>query len=72
MTTYHLFTRTEYADPLQRQGTFEFDGVPGLDDLPVERSDDWLEVVLIPADEVTWVLRDGDLVTEAETPEVVA
>ena len=69
--TYHLFTRSDYAEPLQRHTTFQFDGLPALEDLPVDRADDWLEVVVVPADEVTWVLRGGDLVTEAETPEVV-
>lgn len=71
MRTYHLFTRTEYVEPLQRQAVFEFDGVPDLEDLPVEPSDDWLEVVLAPADEMTWVLRDADLVIGAEAAEVV-
>jgi hypothetical protein len=70
--TFHLYTRTAYADPLERQATFDADETPGLDDLPVARSDDWLEVVLVPDAAMTWVLRDADLVTEVETPEVVS
>jgi hypothetical protein len=70
--TFHLYTRTDYDDPLERQATFDADQVPGLDDLPVDRSGDWLEVVLVPDDAVIWVLRDAELVTEPETPEVVA
>lgn len=72
MPTFHLYTRTDYADPLERQATFDADAAPGLHDLPVERSDAWLEAVIIPDDAITWVLRDADLVTEVEAPEVVA
>jgi hypothetical protein len=68
---FHLYTRTDYADPLERQATFEADEAPGLDDLPVDRSEDWLEVMLIPDDAITWVLRDADLVTEVQTAEVL-
>lgn len=72
MPTYHLYTRIDYADPLERQATFDAEEAPDLDKLPVERSKDWLEVVLIPDNDMTWVLRDADLVTEVETPGVVA
>jgi hypothetical protein len=70
--TFHLYTRNDYADPLERQATFEADEAPALEDLPVDRSDDWLEVVLVPDDAMIWVLRDADLVTEPQTPEVLA
>jgi hypothetical protein len=70
--TFHLYARTDYADPLERQATFDADQVPTLDEVPIDRSDDWLEVVLVPDDAITWVLRDADLVTRVETPEVVA
>lgn len=72
MPTFHLYARTDYAEPLERQATFEADEAPSLDQLPVERSEDWLEVVLVPDAAITWVLRDADLVTSVETPEVVA
>ncbi|MFA9430262.1 hypothetical protein [Egicoccus sp. AB-alg2] len=62
--TYHLYVRTAYADPLERLTSFEHDGVPRLEDLPVEVDPAWLEAVLIPDEAITWVLRDGDLVTE--------
>jgi hypothetical protein len=68
MTTFHLFSRNAYADPLERVTTFEHDGTPGLDDLPVDRDPDWLEVVVIPDDALTWVLHEGSLVTDVPLP----
>ncbi|WP_052665972.1 hypothetical protein [Nitriliruptor alkaliphilus] len=71
MPTFHLYTRTEYAEPLERLATFDAPRAPSLEDLPVDRSEGWLEVVLVPDDAITWVLRDADLVTHVEAPEVV-
>jgi hypothetical protein len=70
--TYHLYVRNDYAEPLARFATFEHDTVPTLDDLPVERDPDWLEVVVVPDEAITWVLRDADLVTESAPEEVPA
>jgi hypothetical protein len=70
--TYHLYVRNEYAEPLARVATFEHDAVPTLDDLPVDRDPGWLEVVVIPDEAITWVLRDADLVTEPTAEEVPA
>lgn len=69
--TYHLFARHEYAEPLELVVTFEHDGTPTLDDLP-DRDAAWLEVAIIAADDVTWILRDGDLVTAVIDVEVPA
>jgi hypothetical protein len=68
MTTFHLFSRTAYADPLERVTTFEHDGTPGLDDLPVGRDPAWLEVVVVPDDALTWVLCGGSLVPDVPLP----
>jgi hypothetical protein len=71
MATYHLYVRSEYAEPLQRHATFEHDGQPTLDDLP-DRDEGWLEVVVVPDDAITWVLRGADLITHEQTVEVSA
>jgi hypothetical protein len=70
--TYHLYVRNEYAEPLARLASFEHGDVPTLDDLPVDRDPDWLEVVIIPDEAITWVLKDADLVTEPTAEEVPA
>lgn len=64
MATFHVFARTAYADPLTRIDTVEAATAPERGDLA--RGDEaWLELVVIPDDAVTWVLRDGDLVAPA-------
>lgn len=62
MATYMVFGRTEYAQPLALLSTVEADAPPQVDDLDV--GEDWLELVLVPSDDVIWVLRDGNLVVE--------
>lgn len=65
--TYHLFARSEYADPLALVATFDCDHVPTLADLP-ERDASWLEVAVMAIGDVTWILRDGDLITAIDAP----
>lgn len=54
---YLVFARTAYADPLALVTTVTLDGAPTVDELGVGH--DWLELVVVPADEVIWILRDG-------------
>lgn len=67
--TYLVFTRTEYAQPLEYLETIEAEpGQVSLADIP--RGDEgWLEVMLVPETAMTWVLRDADLVVAAEVAE---
>jgi len=54
---YLVFGRTAYAEPLALVTTVEASS-PTVAELGV--GDDWLELVAIPADEVIWILRDGE------------
>jgi hypothetical protein len=64
MAAYLVFGRTEYARPLALLTTVEADAQPRTADLGVGA--DWLELVLVPSDEVIWILRDGALVAGGE------
>jgi len=55
---YLVFGRTEYAEPLALVTIVEAAPTPTVDDLGV--GGDWLELVLVPADEIIWILRDGE------------
>jgi hypothetical protein len=60
MARYVIFGRHAYAEPLEQVGDVELAG-----DLTVDAAglgDDWLELVLIPAEEIIWIERDGELV----------
>lgn len=57
---YMVFGRTEYAEPLSLVSTVEAAGQPDLHDLGVGTG--WLELVLVPADEIIWIQRDGEMV----------
>lgn len=65
MAVLHVYARTAYAEPLEHVG--DVDDGPGevtIDEAtggPGEHGD-WLEVAVIPADAVVWVIRDGELV----------
>lgn len=61
---YLVCGRTDYAQPLALVRTVEAARPPALDDLGV--GGDWLELVLVPAEAIIWILRDG------ETTEVTA
>lgn len=71
MALHHVYTRTEYGEPLARLGGVESDDTPDLDTaaaLEPEHAEDghevdrdWLEVVAIADDALVWVIRDGDL-----------
>ncbi len=57
---YLVFGRTAYAEPLGLLTTVQADTVPMLDDLDVGAA--WLELVLVPADEIVWIVRNGETV----------
>jgi hypothetical protein len=58
VTVEHLvFGRTDYAAPLAFVTRVHAASTPTLDDLEV--GTDWLELVVIPAAAIIWVLRDG-------------
>lgn len=63
MREFMVFGRTEYAEPLALVTTVQAASPPGVADL--DTGGDWLELVLVPADKVIWILRDGDLVATA-------
>ncbi len=63
---YLVFGRTEYAEPLALVTTVETASTPTVDALGVGR--DWLELVLVPADEILWILRDGHAVDRRKAP----
>ena len=54
---YLVFGRTEYAEPLALVTTVEAASTPTVDYLGI--GGDWLELTLVPADEIIWILRDG-------------
>ncbi len=56
---YLVFGRTEYAQPLALLTTVRSDAVPTLDDLDV--GTDWLELAVVPAEELIWIVRDGEM-----------
>jgi hypothetical protein len=64
MPTFHLFARTEWAQPLTRIDSVEAADTPDLGAFGTA-ADAWLEAVVIPASAMTWVLKDGDLVAPA-------
>ena len=63
---YLVFGRTEYAEPLALVTTVETASTPTVDALGV--GSDWLELVLVPADEILWILRDGHAVDRRKAP----
>jgi hypothetical protein len=59
MATYLVFGRTEYAEPLALVSTVEATAPPAIEELDI--GNEWLELVLVPADKAIWVLRGGDI-----------
>jgi hypothetical protein len=68
VATYHVFARSAYADPLGHVTEVELDELPSLETLPVDRDPTWIELVVIPDDDIHWVIRDGRLVVTQEVP----
>lgn len=57
MARYLIYGRTEYPEPLEQVGEIDWDGVGSAAEAGV--GTDWLELVLIPAEDVVWLQRDG-------------
>jgi hypothetical protein len=66
MTTYLVFGRTQYAEPLALLTTVESTDPPTRQDLDVD--DDWLELVVVPETEAIWVVRNARLVVDRGEP----
>lgn len=65
---HHVYTRRDYDQPLAELDRVESDEVPDVT-TAVGDDHDWLEVAVIPASAIVWVVRDGDLVDGvAEAP----
>jgi hypothetical protein len=65
MNEYLVFGRTEYAEPLEYQGTLTVDDEEARR-LAVERfGEEWVELSLVPGWEVHWVLGEK---AETEAP----
>ena len=62
--THLLFGRRAHADPLALVGEVTSASLPTLAELGPD-GEGWLELVAVPADEVRWILRAGQLVAGA-------
>jgi len=60
MTDYLVFGRHAYDRPLRLVGVVSSDTTPTTEQVGL--GSDWLELVVVPEEEVIWVLRDADLV----------
>jgi hypothetical protein len=67
MSRFLVFARTRYDEPLSHQGELEA-GADEAERLAAERfGEQWLELVLIPEQQIQWVLHP-----QAETAETSA
>lgn len=58
MATYLVFGRASYPQPLEHQGTLEApDPESAVGQAPRRFGEGWVELVLVPAEHVHWVLR---------------
>jgi hypothetical protein len=65
MQRFLVFARTRYDEPLAQQGELEA-GAEDAARLAAERfGEQWLELVLIPADQVQWVMAPQATTEEA-------
>ena len=55
MTTYLVYGRTDYAEPLTERGAAE-----RLDDVQLEFAGPWVELVAFAAESAHWIIRDGE------------
>ena len=60
METYLVFARAAYADPLSFQGTLEAPAGRSPNQLALDAyGGNWVELVLIPASEAHWAIREA-------------
>ena len=71
---FFVFARSEYDQPVSRQGVVEADDAGAAVSLARERFGDCLEVRLVPEASVRWIVGPlpADKVPEAEREEVAA
>ena len=59
MARYLVFARTEYDEPLERRGEVEAAGAEAAGKLALEEyGKEWLEMSLVPVDQVYWAERE--------------
>ncbi len=60
MDRYLVFARTAYAEPLEHRGDLEANDREEAEKLAVEQyGRDWIELALVPAAPIRWVLQVG-------------
>jgi hypothetical protein len=71
---YFVFARSEYDQPVSRQGVIEAAGADAAAAAASDRYGDRLEVRLVPEDSVRWIVGPlpDEKVPEAEREEVAA
>ncbi|HEX3318336.1 MAG TPA: hypothetical protein VHR88_09970 [Solirubrobacteraceae bacterium] len=71
---FFVFTRSDYDQPVSRQGAIEAADADTATDAARDRYGDRLEVRLVPEDSVRWIVGPlpADKVPEAEREEVAA
>ena len=61
MQRYMVFARTEYDEPLEHRGDVEAAGAEEAKAAAVQQfGEDWLEMSLVPADEVFYAQRSEE------------
>jgi 1,2-phenylacetyl-CoA epoxidase PaaB subunit len=69
MARYLVFGRSEYAQPLRQQGEVEAGDDEEAGGLAIEGfGRDWVELTLLPAASIRWVLEPGGVRTGGRAP----
>ncbi len=67
MPTYLVFARTEFEQPLAQQGAVDAeDERSAAEAARTQFGDGWVELSLIPSDEVRWILGPDPVEQEAD------
>ena len=67
MERYMVFARTEYDEPLEHRGEVEASGTEEASKLALENyGQDWLEMSLVPVNEIYWAEREEKTEVEVE------
>jgi hypothetical protein len=61
MERYFVFARTEYDEPIEHKGDVEAEGVEEAKQRALETyGKEWLEMSLVPEDQVYWAEREEE------------
>jgi hypothetical protein len=61
MEKYFVFARTEYDEPLEHRGDVEAESAEEARKLALEEyGQEWLEMSLVPEDQVYWAQREEE------------